>query len=172
MVLSRRVAALVVGSALALAAGLSMLALMAKGAQAQAESEILIVREPLEFATLNPCAGETIFIEGTVQGVLRTTIDPNGGSHTMAFFYFQGKGVSISGAKYVVKAETFVQRESTNIGDDSAQEVTSPGLVHFIRQGETSPNDDFSQKVLLHTTINANGEITSLVADAEEGECK
>jgi len=147
------------------------LASLAKPVQAQAESETFHVQDPFEFLIVNPCTGEEVLVNGTFSALVHVTEDPNGGTHFKIYTSFWGRGVSASGAKYVVKGHE-QSHHITNIGGDSAFENTTPILTKYIRQGETPPNDDFEAKVLFHTTINANGEITSEVVKVEEHGCK
>jgi hypothetical protein len=63
VIIQTRVRVVVVVSGLALAAGLLTLALLAKPAQAQAQRD----RVPVVFDFLNPCTGESVVFNGTVQ---------------------------------------------------------------------------------------------------------
>jgi hypothetical protein len=63
VVIPNRVRVVVVVSALALAAGLLTLTLLAKPAQAQAQRD----RVPVVFDFFDPCTGESVIFNGTVQ---------------------------------------------------------------------------------------------------------
>jgi hypothetical protein len=156
--------------ALALAGGLLTLALLAKPTQGQAVTFTDNERIPFTFEVTNPCTGELVVGKATQHLVFHVTQDPNGGFHFKGHSNVQGRGVSESGAKYVV-------HESSNLHDNfrviskSATNFTFTGTLQFIRQGSAAPEDDFRVKATFHVTINANGEVTSEVAKFKE-ECK
>jgi hypothetical protein len=166
--MTNRMRLVVVMSALALAAGLLTLALLAKPTQAQAETETFNERFPFAFEIENPCTGEVVFIEGTLHFVFHITQDADGGFHIKGHLNFQGKGVSPSGAKYVVYESANSQ---FNFRAESADNFTSPVTFQVIRQGSPTPEDDFKVKALFHFTENANGELTAEVFKFE-AQCK
>jgi len=158
IVIPNRLRVVVLFSALALAAGLLMLALQAKPAQAQAETGTFPQRFSFAGTLINPCTGETFFVEGTQLFLFHTTLDADGGEHFNVNSTIQAQGVSDSGVKYV-----FQETGPTHIKNalDSANTFTSTDTGRFIRQGSTTPEDDFVVKIMSHVTINANGELTS-----------
>jgi hypothetical protein len=166
VVVPTRVRAVVVVSALALAAGLLSLAMLAKPAQTQAQTDMFNERVPQTFVIPNPCTGEDVFVEGTSHLVFQRTEDANGGFHFKGHVNFQGRGVSASGAEYVV-------HESSNTHDnfrdfsESATNFTFTATLKLVRQGSATPADDFEAKVTFHFTILANGELTSEVVKTE-----
>jgi hypothetical protein len=156
--------------ALALAAGLLTLTLLAKPAQAQAETSRDTVRGPLTRLVTNPCTGETILLEGTQNIFVQTTIDANGVTHIQAHGNAQVQGESASGVKYVAY-QTLDQTVHESVSSESAATLTFTNTFQLIRQGSaTSTPDDFVLKEVTHVTVNANGEITSVVNEFEE-EC-
>jgi hypothetical protein len=168
VVIPRRVRVLVVVSALALAAGLLTLALLAKPAQAQMQRE----RVPVEFDFFNTCTGETIIFEGTVQVFFDFKEDANGGIHTQGHAHLHGQGVGLtSGDKYVLN-ETQNNHQNFRVPLESgAANFHITQSLRVIHQGPGTPGDDFLTKILLHVTINANGEVTADVLRVES-ECK
>jgi hypothetical protein len=149
--------------ALALAASLLTLAVvLAKPAQAQALTFTDTDQAPFSF--FGGCT-ETAFIEATLYTVAHTTIDPNGGRHTKFHFRVQGQGEGLSsGDKYVLN---WVGNENRNFPPGADLTVTQPETFKIIRQGSATPTDDFQGKALFHLTVNAQGELTSEVTNAE-----
>jgi hypothetical protein len=164
IVIPNRLRVVVLFSALALAAGLLMLALQAKPAQAKAETDTFPQRFSFAGTLINPCTGETFFVEGTQLFVFHATLDADGGEHFYVNSTFQGQGVSDSGAKYVFHETTPTH---TKLAPDSANNFTSTTTGRYIRQGSATPEDDFVIKLMSHVTINANGEVTSLTTTME-----
>jgi hypothetical protein len=164
IVIPNRLRVVVLFSALALAAGLLMLALQAKPAQAQAETGTSPQRFSFAATSINPCTGETFFVEGTQLFLFHSTLDANGGEHFDVNSTVQAQGVSDSGVKYVFH-ETAPTHLTLTL--DAAKNFTSTDTGRFIRQGSATPEDDFVVKFVSHVTINANGELTSEFATME-----
>jgi hypothetical protein len=151
----------VVGMTLALAAGMAL---------AQATTDTFNDRIPFTSEFINPCTGELVPVEGTQHLVFHRTEDADGGFHFRGHENLQAKGVSDSGAKYVVR-EGFNSQDKFDVFGESATNFTFMATLQFIRQGSETAEDDFQAKVLSHVTINANGEVTSVV-EQSESECK
>jgi hypothetical protein len=155
-------------SALALAAGLLTLALLAKPAQAQAETTTSNDRSTFnEFFT--SCTGELVQIQGTLHTVEHSTIDANGVRHTTFHFQTQGRGESDSGAKYVFQDVRVAHDNDTGAPGDNFN-ITFTETLKLIRQGSATPTDDVESRLLVHVTLNDQGEVTAEVFKAE-GEC-
>jgi hypothetical protein len=166
--MQNRVKVVVVMSALALAAGLLALALGAKPTQAQAENSKVNDRFTFEGRELlNPCTGEVVSYEGTEHFVFHTTEDASGGFHIRSHTNVQAQGVSTSGAKYVAHSID----NSHDFFSESAENFQFTSTVQFIRQGSETSEEDFVLKQVSHVTVNANGEITSLVEKSNEVVC-
>jgi hypothetical protein len=163
LVIPTRVRVVVVVSALALAAGLLTLALLAKPTQAQAQTFTDTDRSPVSGIAFG-CT-EPVFVEGTLHTVAHTTIDANGGFHTKFQFNLkaQGEGLS-SGDKYVFH-DLFSFRQNSPSG--AASNFTFTETFKVIRQGSDTPTDDLQNKVLVHVTVNAQGEVTAVVEKFE-----
>jgi len=164
VILARVKVVVVVVSALALAAGLLTLALQAKPAQAQAGT-ITSTDQSTFSGTFFTCTGELVFIEGTVNTVAHTTIDANGERHTVSRFNIQGQGVSDSGAKYV-----FIDVFNFTVNSEGGApyyNVIFTQTVKLIRQGSATPTDDLDVNLLIHQTVNAQGELTAEILEFE-----
>jgi hypothetical protein len=150
----------VVGMTLALAAGMAL---------AQATTDTFHDQVPFTSEMINPCTGGVVLFEGTTHFVFHRTADAGGGFHFKGHNNIQVKGVSDSGAKYVLLDVGNV--ENFDVFSESADNFTLMGTSQVIRQGSETAEDDFQAKLLFHVTINANGEITSEVEQIES-ECK
>jgi hypothetical protein len=141
-----------------------MAALIAGPVAAQAQSEMINERIHFTSITFNPCTGdEAIVIKGTLHIVTHFTLDAAGGVHFKGYTGGQSRGVSTSGAKYVIVSAT----DGHQFISDSADNFTFNERVNFIRQGSATPEDDFQGHILIHFTRNANGEITAEFANFE-----
>jgi hypothetical protein len=147
----------VVGMTLALAAGMAL---------AQATTDTFNDRSPLAGEVINPCTGELVLFEGTTHFVFHRTVDAGGGFRFKGHENLQAKGVSDSGAKYIVH-EVGNDQENFDVFSDSADNFTLMGTLQYIRQGSETAEDDFQAKLLVHVTVNANGELTSEILKAE-----
>jgi hypothetical protein len=149
----------VVGTALALAAGVAL---------AQANTVTDSRKVPVDLVAENPCTGELVELTGHFHFVQHVTEDANGGFHVKIHGNFHGQGVSSSGAKYVDHNSSNFQ---LNFRADSAVTFTRTVSGVMIRQGSAAPADDLVVKFLTRFTINANGEVTAEVLKAKI-ECK
>jgi hypothetical protein len=168
VVMTTRGRAVVLVVALALAASLLTLAVvLAKPAQAQAATTTTQDRTTFNQSFFS-CTGELVFIQGTMHTVAHTTTDANGERHTTFHFNIQGRGESESGAKYVFN-DVFTLHENFPAGDPNYN-VTFTQSEKLIRQGSATPTDDLEFKLLIHQTLNSQGELTSEILKAES-EC-
>jgi hypothetical protein len=167
VVMTTRARVVVVVSALALAASLLTLAMvLAKPAQAQAGTSTLTDQSTFNGSFLG-CANEFVEIQGTMNTVAHTTTDANGEVHTVSRFNIQGQGVSDSGAKYVFNDVFNIIVNSS--GGAPYFNVTFTQSAKLIRQGEATPTDDDRDiNLLIHQTVNAQGELTSEILKFEE----
>jgi hypothetical protein len=156
-------------SALALAAGLLTLALLSKPAQAQAET--ITTQDRSTFTQLSGACGnnELVLIQGTMHTVAHTTTDETGVRHTTFHFNIQGRGESASGAKYVFNHVFTSHDNFTGVAGDNFT-LTFTQTVKLIRQGSATPTDDLKSRLLIHVTLNDQGEVTAEVEKAES-EC-
>ena len=122
---------------------------------------------PAPFSTVvfNPCNGENVAIDGTIQLRFDTRNDANGGSHTVGRIFERGKGTGlVTGANYVFNTDSTINVNAAAI----QQEVSQIVYIRLIGQGLV-PN--FLGKQVLHFTVNANGDLVGVVDDFS-GECR
>jgi hypothetical protein len=169
VVMTTRGRAVVLVVALALAASLLTLAVvLAKPAQAQAQTSTDTDQTPFS-AEVTGCSSEVFLFEGTLHTVAHTTVDANGGFHTNGQFNLQGQGEGLSsGDKYVFHNVTNFDQNSPTGADLT---ITQTRTIKIIRQGSATPTDDLQGKILFHITINAQGEVTTVVDKFEFGVC-
>ncbi|MFN2637789.1 MAG: hypothetical protein ABR585_12255 [Gemmatimonadaceae bacterium] len=109
---------------------------------------------------LSDCGGEDIAVTGTFHRILTITSDRAGGFHVNDHMDYTGlQGTSaITGAKYVANQISVV---NFNVpGPQLGFEVTRETSFKLIGQG-TAPDEVLT--MLIHYTINANGELTTFV---------
>jgi hypothetical protein len=115
---------------------------------------------PVSFTVVNPCNGEPVVFSGTVHEEAHETI--NGSTaHLEIHFNFQDvSGVgTVTGATYVIP-ETANLFENVDIPNVFPLNQTINASELVIGQGSV-PNFDVHE--LLHTTINADGTVTSSI---------
>jgi hypothetical protein len=172
MVIPNRARVVAVMLALALAGGLLMLSLLAKPAQAQAETTTSTDHSTFNTSVFNGCTGDTselFFIEGTMDTVAHTTIDANGERHTTFYNSIKGRGESDSGAKYVINQE-FKFHENFQAGDPEYNVTFTQTIKLMLVGSYRSTADDETVKVVSHQTLTPEGELTSEVVRFEQ-EC-
>jgi hypothetical protein len=170
VVMTTRVRAVVLVVALA-ASLLTLAVVLAKPAQAQADTFTDTDRGPIGGTIYNCNDEEVVLVEGTVLTVAHTTIDENGVYHTKVQSNLTGHGEGLdSGDKYVYKS-VYSNQLNYSLAMNENFTATLPVSFEFIRQGSDTTTDDWTTHALLHETINANGEITAFV-DNFKTECK
>ncbi|HEX7318370.1 MAG TPA: hypothetical protein VF297_30975 [Pyrinomonadaceae bacterium] len=110
----------------------------------------------------NPCNGDTVTFSGNMNVVNTLTVDGNGGTHLKTHTNYQnvtGTGTP-SGISYNVRT---VSNEVTNDNDGPQYNATVISTVKLIAHG---PSLDFYLRVVMHVTVNANGETTSSVQES------
>ena len=125
---------------------------------------------PISGTSFSCTAGETVVFTGTLHTVSHTTRDANGGFHTKLQFNIKGQGEGdITGAQYVFHQ---VLNEHANSTGASNETITQTFKV--IRKGsdKTTKADDFNSRIVVHVTLNANGELTTQVVNFEDEPCK
>ena len=111
------------------------------------------------------CDGETVALNGRIHIVFAFRIEPSGNSELSQSINFQGvRGIGLTtGTMY---RETGVLKETLNrkLGPPfETTEVIETNLVSAGRSG------NLRTMVLLHTTLNANGDVTAEVVDVRGG---
>jgi len=142
------------------------LALLPAAASAQATPEHENFRSPFEFSLSNPCSGELVVFNGTVSGNVTSFMDSSGQIHFTAHQLVTGRGQGALGNRYSF-SDTF--NTSVMFDPDNAPFVITQSIVdHVIAQGN-APN--FVLHTTVHTTINANGEVTANTVNSS-AECR
>ena len=122
---------------------------------------------PISSSIANTCNGDTVTFQGTVHVVNTVTVDSSGGFHLKTHSNYQdvsGTGTP-SGVNYRIVTTT---NETINDNDGPQFEMTVVQTVKAVSQG-SAPN--LFLHVVMHVTINANGETTSTV-DEVTAECR
>jgi hypothetical protein len=126
------------------------------GAQATTSTDNTTV--PIDF-TATACNGETVNISGDSHVVVHLTKNANNTTFK-THIQFHLSGTSASGVKYNAN-ETVDSIEQTPI-DNGAHVLNSVGQLHLIAQGSA---DNLVVRTTIHTTVNANGQITATSFD-------
>ncbi len=117
---------------------------------------------PFTSSLFNQCNGDTVTFSGTLHATNSMTTDASGGTHLKTHMNYQdvtGTGTP-SGVNYRVGT---VSNEVVNDNDGPQSTATVISTVKLIAQG---PTLNYFLRVVLHVTINANGETTSTVQEA------
>lgn len=141
----------------------------AAGAGAQATTVTTNEQVPITVFAFVPCAndgaGELVVLTGTLHVLTHVTIDDQGGLHVKQHFQPQGlSGVGLTtGDTYRGTGVTQTEFNAT-----AATEQTSINNFRIIGQG---PDNNFLVHSTFHVTVNANGEVTTVV-DNFSTECR
>jgi hypothetical protein len=134
---------------------------LAKPAQTQATATTVTDREALTFDVVN-CDGELITVTGTLTTVFHGTRDSTGSRHFVIQNSFTGTGVSSTGTRYVVHQQG---NNTETFSVDSGEPFTLAQQTTIIGTGSDTPDDDFIGNTVIHTTVNANDEVTADIED-------
>jgi hypothetical protein len=105
----------------------------------------------------NPCNGELIEFHGFLHNLSRETPDGSGGFHIGMHYNLTVRGVGESGARYVgTEAQTVV------VNAQPPFPFTQTVTLHTNVLGRGAA-PDFRQHVTFHVTVNANGDVTTIV---------
>lgn len=142
---------------------LSLLAAGPAPTTATAQATTVTTNETIPFTDTrtNPCNQDLVTFSGQIHIANHVTTDSGGGTHVRTHVNYQGvTGTGApSGANYRVVTTT---NETRNDNDTPQSEMTVIQVARFIAQAST-PN--FQLQVVLHITINANGQTTSEVTE-------
>jgi hypothetical protein len=127
-------------------------------AEAQATTSTDNTTVPIDF-TATACNGETVNISGDSHVVVHLTTNTNNTTFK-THIQFHLSGTSASGVQYNAN-ETVDSIEQTPI-DNGAHVLNSVGQLHLIAQGSA---DNLVVRTTIHTTVNANGQITATSFD-------
>ena len=148
-------------SALALVAALGCVAATAAGAAVVSRSTI-----HSEFTFFDACSGEAVFVSGDVDFFMTSTVNDNNISGTMhSVFKATGTGLT-SGLTYQESVE-FNRAFQSSLQNGEAT-FTMEGLISVVSPG---PDNNLFSPIFSHTTIDANGKVTSAKFDFPPQSC-
>jgi hypothetical protein len=140
-------------------AGLGVFVAVAGGSPpAMAQASSITIVETVPFADLftGPCVGEAVALEGRTHIVTHLTFDANGGFHSSIHINTHAAGVGLdSGKRY---HSSSVSSDVSNL--QGAQVFSTSLTLKVVGPGQ---GNNFTVTLLVHTTINANGTVTSEV---------
>lgn len=106
------------------------------------------------------CTGETVDVSGVIRHHVVFVVDATGGFHGNGIFNGVATGTSSSGTRYVANfTDLLIQHFDP---EDTPVAVTSPFSFRLISNDGT-PN--LHARASFHITVNAQGEVTVLMAD-------
>jgi hypothetical protein len=145
---------IVLASVMALAAAIPSLAI--------GETTVHEINTPFATMVMDPCTGEPVAIEGTLDTIVEITPDASGGFHNKIHNASKGTGVGlVSSTRYTYSEE--LDSELTSAG--AATETQT--LNHFLTSAGSS--DNFFFKMTVHTTVNGTGVPTASVDHFDSG---
>ena len=112
------------------------------------------ITEPIDFIA-TACNGETVTLTGEATTIVTVGEDGSGGRAVTTHIHFHLEGTSASGTHYI--ANETVNGVDVGAGG-SPSTFNSVGQLHLISQGGGS---DLTVRTTIHTTIDANGNITA-----------
>lgn len=139
------------------------------GAEAFGQATTTTTNETVPFTSsiFNQCNGDTVTFSGNLHVVNTMTTDGSGGTHLKTHTNYQnvtGTGTP-SGITYRVKTVT---NEVVNDSDGPQLNATVISTVKLNAQG---PALNYFLRIVMHITINANGETTSQTQEVS-AECR
>jgi hypothetical protein len=117
--------------------------------QATVTQENLIV--PIDFQ-ITSCSGEVVTFTGESHVLQHSTANDNTG-HAVVHINFHLEGTGPSGTRYVVN-----EHVNGTINSGAAGTFTSEARLVAVAQGSA---DNLVVHTFIHTTVNANGEVTA-----------
>ncbi|HEX2408453.1 MAG TPA: hypothetical protein VHJ38_14720 [Nitrososphaeraceae archaeon] len=115
---------------------------------------------------LNPCNGESVLFDGTINSVSHFTNTPNGGTIINFNLQSTGHGQGDLGNTYNINYNDHFKF----ISQPGAAHLESPVIsIRVISQGSSAEN--FILETIFRVTFNANGEPTHVDVEAGPGEC-
>jgi len=124
--------------------------------QAQATAITSSTKIPIEFFNANSCTGDQVAIDGTSHMLFHANGSEGGHSNAKLQINFALQGVSAaSGVKYVVNEAVTATTQSSAGG---AFVFHTVGHLNVVSQGGA---ENLKVRTEIHSTLNANGELTS-----------
>jgi hypothetical protein len=105
-------------------------------------------------ATLTDCNGQPVVVSGTMHMVAQYTVSSNGGTH----LHINTNWQDVSGSSGTTTYQAHSNNHSHFNSNGAQSEVTTLDDVRLVSAG---PTDNLTMRVTMHTTINANGEVTA-----------
>lgn len=142
-------------------------ATLAFAASARAQASVTQSNEtvPINFITVD-CNGQTILADGDSHVVQHSVVDANGTVHFSSHIDFHLKAVTIvNGQEVRHTINESVESQNNFVG---ATTFSSVGSLHANTSGST---DNLVIRTTIHTTVNANGEVTASSFEFET-ECR
>ncbi|HEV2705882.1 MAG TPA: hypothetical protein VGV59_08150 [Pyrinomonadaceae bacterium] len=127
-------------------------ALPCVSAQALVITDNVVV--PIDFIA-TACDGQTVIISGESRVIVHSVTSDSGQTTFRTHIQFHLSGEAPDGTRYTAN-ETVNGTETSGTG--SATTFTSIGQLHLISSGS---DDNLTVRTTIHTTINANGQVTS-----------
>lgn len=151
----------------ALAALALISALMSAGPSAAHGAVVTRSTFHSDFTVFNDCTGEQVRIVGDVDTLTTSTVNDNVISGTFhSVFKATGTGLT-SGVQYQ-EVVVFNRAFETSLQNGEAT-VTQVGVIHVIAPGG---GNDLLSPIFFHTTMDANGNVTSLRIDSPGPTCQ
>lgn len=130
-----------------------LVGICSESALAQATSTTTNTEMPFT-ATLTDCNGQPVVVSGTMHMVTQYTVSSNGGTH----IHINTNWQDVSGTSGTTTYQAHSNNHSHFNSNGSQSEATTIDDVRLISAG---PTDNLRIRVTMHTTINANGEVTA-----------
>lgn len=127
--------------------------------RAQATSTTTNTEMPFT-ATLTDCNGQPVVVAGTMHMVAHYTVSANGGTH----LHINTNWQDVSGTSGTTTYRAHSNNHFNFNSQGAQSEVTTIDNVRLISAGLT---DNLKIRVTMHTTVNANGEVTASFVNFE-----
>jgi hypothetical protein len=144
---------------LTFALALVLIVICSNQTMAQATSTTTNTEMPFT-ATLTDCNGQPVVISGTMHMVMHFTTDSGGGTHAHIHTNYQ----DVSGTSGTITYRAVSSNHHSFNSNGAQSEFTTIEDVKLISQG---PTDNLTIRVTMHTTINANGQVTASFTNFE-----
>lgn len=120
---------------------------------AQATSTTTNIEMPFS-ATLTDCNGQPVVVSGTMHMVTHFTTNANGGTH----MHINTNWQDVSGTSGTT---TYRAQSNNHFNFNSNGSQTEFTTIDDVRLVSSGPTDNLKFRAHMHTTINANGEVTA-----------
>jgi hypothetical protein len=122
---------------------------------------------PSAFTFVDTCTGESVLISGVIHSVATSTVTDNTISGTV-HFQFKAAGVGLKSGVPYQEVVIFNRVFSTSLQNGEAT-ITSHGVINVVSPG--GGNNQWSP-FFTHTTLDANGNLTSFKIDPVTVTCR